>query len=64
MDKNHDGTLTRAEIMDYFVAYMSKEEAEEIVRNIDTNENGLVNYTEFVNATIDKKKLVSEDKLK
>ena len=27
--------------------------------NIDANENGHVNYTEFINATIDKKKVIT-----
>jgi len=28
MDKNNDGTLAQGEILDYFVAYMCKEEVE------------------------------------
>lgn len=32
--------------------------------NIDANDNGHVNYTEFINATIDKKKAITQDKLK
>ena len=40
MDKNGDGTLTREELIEYYKDYMTLEEANEIVRNIDVNENG------------------------
>ena len=43
---------------------MTQEEIDTLMANIDANENGHVNYTEFINATIDKKKAITQDKLK
>ena len=34
------------------------------MHNLDANDNGQVNYTEFVNATLDKNKTMSKEKLK
>lgn len=56
IDKDNNGTLNRNEIENYFAEQMSKEEIDELMANIDMNVNGQVNYTEFINATIDKKK--------
>jgi Ca2+-binding EF-hand superfamily protein len=43
---------------------MTQTEIDVLMANIDANENGHVNYTEFINATIDKKKAITSDKLK
>ena len=64
IDKDNNGTLNRNEIENYFAEQMSKEEIDELMANIDMNENGQVNYTEFINATIDKKKALTKEKLK
>ena len=43
---------------------MTQEEIDTLMANIDANENGHVNYTEFINATVDKKKAITQEKLK
>ena len=32
----------------------AEKEAEKVIKTVDTNENGLIDYNEFVTATIDK----------
>jgi calcium-dependent protein kinase len=34
------------------------------MRNCDTDQNGHIDYSEFISATIDKKKLLSKERLK
>ena len=34
------------------------------MRNCDTDKNGHIDYSEFISATIDKKKLLSKERLK
>lgn len=61
MDKNGDGTITVQEIKDYYANYqLDQQEIDSIIKNMDSNGDGAINYTEFVNATIDKSKLMSE----
>ena len=43
---------------------MSKEEAERIVNEVDVNNNGLIDYIEWTQATTDNKILVTEDNLR
>lgn len=42
---------------------MSKEEIQRIVKEVDYAENGLVNYSEFIAATINAKKFLNDSKL-
>jgi calcium-dependent protein kinase len=64
MDTNSDGKLSRQELYDYFVKEMDPAEAEEevgrIMREVDTDNNGYVDYTEFIKATIDSKTIVNK----
>ena len=39
-------------------------EAERIMKNCDTDKNGHIDYSEFISATIDKRKLLSKERLK
>jgi calcium-dependent protein kinase len=39
-------------------------EVERIMRNCDTDKNGHIDYSEFISATIDKRKLLSKERLK
>jgi len=42
---------------------MSGEEIQKIINNIDDNGNGMINYSEFLAATISIKKFMTEEKL-
>lgn len=42
---------------------MTKEEIQRIVKEVDYAENGLVNYSEFIAATMNTKKYLNEQKL-
>lgn len=39
-------------------------EVERIMNNADLDRNGHIDYSEFINATIDKRKLLSKERLK
>lgn len=39
-------------------------EVERIMNNADIDKNGHIDYSEFINATIDKRKLLSKERLK
>jgi calcium-dependent protein kinase len=42
---------------------MSKEEIQNIVKEVDYAENGLINYSEFIAATMNAKKFLNDQKL-
>lgn len=68
VDKDGDGKLTREDLL---IAYANSGkdplEAEEIVetimKNADKSKSGFINYSEFVTATISKRKFFSEERL-
>ena len=39
-------------------------EVERIMQNVDIDKNGHIDYSEFISATIDKRKLLSKERLK
>jgi calcium-dependent protein kinase len=59
MDGNGDGKLSRKELIDYFIREMGEDEAQNEVNRIfaqvDTDNNGYVEYTEFLKASLDGK---------
>ena len=64
LDKNKDGTLTLEEIKEGIEQLKdSNINAEEIFKSIDTDSSGVINYTEFLAATIDKKVYLKEERL-
>jgi calcium-dependent protein kinase len=68
IDKNGDGQLTVAELMDGIQkSGMNSDklgvDIKEIINNIDSNASGVIDYTEFVAATLEKKKYMREDRL-
>lgn len=68
MDKNHDGQLSKEELIDgYMQISKSRAEAEAIVNEIfseaDPDGNGVLDYTEFLIATCNKKTILSEETL-
>ena len=64
MDGNSDGKLSRGELFEHFVKEMGEEEAKEevdrIMAEVDTDNNGYVDYTEFLKATLDQKMINSK----
>lgn len=65
LDNNNDGVLSVEEIMGGLKdTNMTAHEIQEIISSIDTDNSGVVNYTEFVAATIEKSVYMKEDKLK
>lgn len=67
LDKNGDGTLSRQEILEGYMQLMDEEEAEaevnRIMEMVDIDKSGEIDYTEFIAATLDRKKMVSKERL-
>mmetsp|Transcript_62083 Transcript_62083/g.114371 ORF Transcript_62083/g.114371 Transcript_62083/m.114371 type:complete len:505 (-) Transcript_62083:82-1596(-) len=63
LDKNRDGTLTAQEIKEGMRQHKVSlpEDLEESLRLIDTDGSGVIDYTEFLAATLDKKVYMAED---
>jgi calcium-dependent protein kinase len=67
LDKNHDGLLSKEEIIEGFHNSKMKitdEELNSLLTALDSNQNGLFDYTEFIAAVIDKSKLINEERIK
>jgi len=67
LDRDADGKLSREELKESFSAYMTLEEAEaeveSVMTKIDIDQNGYIDYTEFLRASVDINKLVSKSRL-
>lgn len=67
LDKNGDGTLSRDEILEGYKQLMSEEDAENevnrIMEMVDIDKSGEIDYTEFIAATLDRKKMLSKERL-
>jgi calcium-dependent protein kinase len=64
LDVNQDGTLTLKEIQDGLSKLDNCNiDIEEVFNSIDTDRSGVINYTEFLAATIDKSLYLQEEKL-
>ena len=64
-DTNRDGVLTESEILkniaeicNYF--NMEEPDVRRILRSTDTNKSGEIDFTEFLTAAFDKRKLLSD----
>lgn len=68
MDKNGDGKLSREELLDQYSMSIGVADAEievnRIMAEVDSDHNGYIDYTEFLKATLDMRKLLSSDNLK
>lgn len=68
LDKNGDGKLSRQELFDSFKFNMGEAEAEleveRIMNEVDSDNSGFIDYTEFLKANLDVKTLFSEQNLK
>lgn len=68
-DKNNDGILTVDELREGFRDFMGEniifeDELQQIIKNIDFNNNGQIEYSEFVSAASNLKQLLTEKNLK
>jgi calcium-dependent protein kinase len=63
LDKNQDGTLTIEEIKNGVSQLKVKLDIDEIFSSIDTDGSGVINYTEFIAATMDQKVYLKEERL-
>ena len=68
LDRNGDGRLSKDEVQEGYMAHYGKlisdEEVNQMFDAVDTDQSGYIDYTEFVVAAINEKKLTSMDKLK
>ena len=68
LDTKGVGVITKEELFkgmeDCFDGKVTHEEVDKIFGNIDYDNNGTISFDEFVKAAIDKKKLLTEEKLK
>lgn len=67
LDKNNDGTLTRAELIEgYKTLYKMtdpEDEVDRLMQEVDSNKSGKVEYSEFLTAAMNKSNLLSKKKL-
>jgi calcium-dependent protein kinase len=66
LDRNQDGVISRQEIvrgLRFVNQYISDGEVSAIMARIDQNHDNCIDYTEFVAAAIDRRKILSEDKI-
>jgi len=67
LDTNQDGVLSKEELVTGLKKvsnFISEDEVDQIMARIDYNKDQTINYTEFVAAAIDKRKLLSEERIK
>ena len=66
IDKNSDGKLTRGELVEGYTRMygdMAEEEVDKIMKIADLDGNGEIEYSEWVVATMDKHRLLTDEKL-
>mmetsp|Transcript_6408 Transcript_6408/g.11143 ORF Transcript_6408/g.11143 Transcript_6408/m.11143 type:complete len:477 (+) Transcript_6408:1555-2985(+) len=66
LDTSGDGRLNAEELQAGFQRLgfnLTKNEAEEILKNIDTDNNGFIDYSEFIMAAMPKEQLLSKERI-
>jgi calcium-dependent protein kinase len=66
MDKDQTGMITVMELQEALTSHgqdLTADEITQIVRNIDYAGNGKINYSEFLAATIEVPRVLTQDKL-
>ena len=67
-DKNGDGKLSKTEILEgyeeHFGKHLDEDELDNLFSSVDIDGSGFIDYSEFIMATMNEKKNVSEEKLK
>ncbi|OMJ66818.1 hypothetical protein SteCoe_36202 [Stentor coeruleus] len=68
MDKNGDGKLSREELLEEYTKIMEESEAQaevdRIMREVDSDNNGFIDYSEFLKGSLDSSKVLSLENLK
>ena len=68
LDKDGNGKISKGELVEYFSSEYEQEKAEMIAKkildNLDADENGCIDYTEFLAASIDRSELWSKENMK
>jgi len=68
LDTDNDGKLSKKEVEEgwnkAFNQHMSVQEIQEIFDHIDVDKSGVIDYSEFIMATLDRKKLLCENNLR
>lgn len=67
LDKNHDGQLTRDELISAYSRFSTNEEAlniaNHVISNLDFSQNGSIDFSEFLVANLNYKQLLNNQKL-
>jgi calcium-dependent protein kinase len=67
LDENGDGKLSKDELVNGYSKFLSHKNAERVVEKImeevDTDNNGYIDYNEFLKAAVDMKKIASTENL-
>lgn len=65
IDKNNTGLLTMKEIKEAFKEQggSTLDNLDEIFKNLDMDKDGMINYSEFLAATVDRKKALTMQNL-
>jgi len=67
IDKNGDGKLSKEEILDEYDKFYSKtinkEDVLKIFDSVDIDKSGFIEYSEFLEASINEKQLLTDEKL-
>jgi calcium-dependent protein kinase len=67
MDKNGDGKLSRQEILEGYEEHFNKsldeDQLDKLFSSVDIDNSGFIDYSEFIMATMNEKKNISEEKL-
>lgn len=67
LDKNGDGMLSKEEIIEgyeeIFGIPINEEEVDKLMKEVDLDGNGSIDYTEFVMSTLSEKTVLTNDKL-
>ena len=67
LDKNGDGSISRSELLEQYIRTLDEDEAratvEKVMKEVDTNKNGKIDYTEFLAACMNYSKIASKKNL-
>lgn len=68
LDSNHDGVLSRRELLDWFESVeglvLSRPDMDLIIDRLDSTGSNEINYSEFLGAAMDRKKAISKARIR